>query len=82
MPTLRLSPSGAPEVAGVRLSHPDRILWATDWPHSAAFPPDQNPRRTMPNDGFLLDYLAERVPDTNVRKKILVDNPASLYGFK
>ena len=33
------------------------------------------------NDGLLLNELAKWVPDAATRKKILVDNPARLYGF-
>ena len=53
---------------------PDRCVWASDWPHSrfAGF---------MPNDGDLLDLLAVWAPDVALRKRILVDNPARLYGF-
>ena len=53
---------------------PDRIIWGTDWPHVMQY-------RPMPNDGDLLDALAEWVPDEAQRKRILVDNPAKLYGF-
>lgn len=53
---------------------PSRMLWATDWPHTLCPVP-------MPNDGALLDLLADWVPDAATRNKILVDNPASLYGF-
>ena len=35
----------------------------------------------MPNDGDLVDLLALHVPDESVRNRILVDNPARLYGF-
>lgn len=56
---------------------PERVLWASDWPHSAAFPPGSQ----IPNDGRLLDLLAEWAPDENTRQRILVDNPARLYGF-
>jgi len=35
----------------------------------------------MPDDGDLLDLLGVWAPDAAVRKKILVDNPATLYGF-
>ena len=34
------------------------------------------------NDGLLLNELAKWVPDAATRKKILVDNPARLYGFE
>lgn len=36
----------------------------------------------MPNDGELLDILALWAPDAAMRKRILVDNPAALYGFQ
>jgi predicted TIM-barrel fold metal-dependent hydrolase len=35
----------------------------------------------MPNDGALLDTLTDWVPDAKLRNRILVDNPARLYGF-
>ncbi len=53
---------------------PDRILWGSDWPHVMC-------RRPMPNDGALVDLLGEWVPDSETRRRILVDNPARLYGF-
>jgi predicted TIM-barrel fold metal-dependent hydrolase len=55
---------------------PDRVIWGTDWPHSNNFAPGHTP-----NDGDLVDLLAEFAPDEATRKKILVDNPAALYGF-
>ncbi len=55
---------------------PDRVIWGTDWPHSNNFAPGKTP-----NDGDLLDLLLEFAPDEKVRRKILVDNPAALYGF-
>jgi predicted TIM-barrel fold metal-dependent hydrolase len=36
----------------------------------------------MPNDGDLCDMLSAWIPDTGLRKQILVDNPARLYGFE
>jgi predicted TIM-barrel fold metal-dependent hydrolase len=56
---------------------PDRVLWGTDWPHSNNFAPGYTP-----NDGDLLDLLLQFAPDEEVRRKILVDNPAALYGFE
>jgi predicted TIM-barrel fold metal-dependent hydrolase len=35
----------------------------------------------MPADGDLLNLLADWAPDEVVRQRILVDNPAVLYGF-
>ena len=56
---------------------PNRIIWGTDWPHSNNFAPGKTP-----NDGDLLELLAQFAPDEATRRKILVDNPAALYGFK
>jgi len=53
---------------------PARCLWATDWPHP------QIPV-AMPNDGDLMDLLADWVPDAGLRRQILVHNPTRLYGF-
>jgi predicted TIM-barrel fold metal-dependent hydrolase len=53
---------------------PDRILWGTDWPHP-------NVGRHMPNDGDLMDLFPRMAPDAEIQRKILVDNPARLYGF-
>jgi predicted TIM-barrel fold metal-dependent hydrolase len=35
----------------------------------------------MPNDGDLCDLLADWVPDARDRHRVLVGNPARLYGF-
>lgn len=53
----------------------DRIIWGTDWPHPAF-------KGNMPNDGALLDQLADWAPDEAQRKKILVTNSENLYGFE
>jgi len=53
---------------------PDRLLWGSDWPHVFI-------RTAMPNDGHLFDVFATWVPDAELRRRILVDHPATLYGF-
>ena len=55
---------------------PDRCVWGTDWPHPNLFGATH-----MPDDGQLLDLLGEWAPSDELRRKILVDNPARLYGF-
>jgi predicted TIM-barrel fold metal-dependent hydrolase len=35
----------------------------------------------MPNDGELVDLLFRFCPDAALREKLLVTNPARLYGF-
>jgi len=66
-----------PYAQAVIAAAPDRVIWGTDWPHSNNFAPGRTP-----NDGDLVDLLAAFAPDERLRKKILVDNPAALYGFK
>jgi 2-pyrone-4,6-dicarboxylate lactonase len=52
---------------------PERVLWGTDWPHPNV--------RQMPDDGDLVDLLADFAPDEATRNAILVDNPLRLYDF-
>lgn len=52
---------------------PERMLWASNWPHPSV--------SDKPDDAKLLDLLADYVPDAATRKRVLVDNPAKLYGF-
>lgn len=53
---------------------PERMLWATNWPHPT-------PGVAKPDDAVVLDMLLDWVPDEATRRKVLVDNPARLYGF-
>jgi predicted TIM-barrel fold metal-dependent hydrolase len=53
---------------------PQRVLWGTDWPHP-------NVGKHMPNDGDLVDLIPLIAPDAATQRKLLVDNPARLYGF-
>ncbi|APR38376.1 amidohydrolase family protein [Paraburkholderia sp. SOS3] len=82
----RLSASGPPAVAGearpyrdvvpfarrIVETFPDRVLWGTDWPHP-------NVRDHMPDDGVLVDFIAQIAPTRALQRKLLVDNPARLY---
>lgn len=52
---------------------PDRMVWGSDWPHVSV--------SRMPNTGRLRNLLAGWVSDESMRNRILVDNPARLYGF-
>jgi predicted TIM-barrel fold metal-dependent hydrolase len=55
---------------------PDRVLWGTDWPHVM-----RRWTMPMPNDGDLADLLLDWIPDEALRNRVLVDNPAALYGW-
>jgi 2-pyrone-4,6-dicarboxylate lactonase len=52
---------------------PDRVLWGTDWPHPNV--------PVMPDDGDLVDLVPLYAPDPGLRHKLLVENPARLFGF-
>ena len=76
----RLSQQGPPSYADVIPfarkvveSFPDRVLWGTDWPHPNV--------KVMPNDGDLVDLIPQMAPTKDLQDKLLVDNPARLFGF-
>ncbi|HET9019481.1 MAG TPA: amidohydrolase family protein [Acetobacteraceae bacterium] len=54
---------------------PERMVWGSDWPH----PTEAVSHK--PDDAILFDLLGAWVPDEATRTRILVDNPARLYGF-
>jgi predicted TIM-barrel fold metal-dependent hydrolase len=60
-----------PFARAVIAAAPDRVLWGTDWPHPNV--------RHMPDDGDLVDLLADFAPSESLRRTILVDNPRHLY---
>ncbi|WP_090045295.1 amidohydrolase [Limnohabitans sp. 2KL-27] len=75
------SRTGAPRYEDVGLlarylatHYPERCLWASNWPH-----PNQNP---LPSSGALLNLLPQWVSRAADIQRILVDNPARVYGFE
>jgi predicted TIM-barrel fold metal-dependent hydrolase len=52
---------------------PERMVWASDWPHPT--------EKDKPDDAVLFDLLTEWAPEEAMRTRILVQNPATLYGF-
>ena len=73
--------SGAPSYADIRevaraliRYAPDRCVWGSDWPHPTE-------TETKPDDATLLDLLTDWSGNDETRRRILVDNPAALYGF-
>jgi predicted TIM-barrel fold metal-dependent hydrolase len=76
-------PDVAPFAKALIAANSRRILWGTDWPH-----PDSTSRRPLEvqplyhiDDGRVMNQLAVWAPDPEIRKTVLVDNPAELYGF-
>ena len=54
---------------------PGRMVWASNWPHPSY-------KKNFPDEGKLLDTVAEWTQDETLRRRILVDNAAALYGFQ
>ena len=52
---------------------PERMVWGSDWPHPT--------EKDKPNDALLFDLLSVWAPDAATRRRILVDNPETLYDF-
>ena len=76
-----ISETGGPDFADIApiakrvIAHaPERIIWGSNWPHVGV------PRERYPDDAALLDLLLDWAP-ADTHRKILVDNPAALYGF-
>lgn len=76
----RASKQGAPYADAVPFARKlvrefgDRTVWGTDWPHP-------NCETGVPDDGMLVDLLAQIAPTEAERQRLLVDNPQRFYGF-
>lgn len=74
------STAGPPDYADVRplidalVAHaPDRLLWASNWPHPGQADP--------PTPTDLHRLLTRWLPTDRLRTQVLVTNPSGLYGF-
>ena len=54
-------------------ANPERCVWASNWPHPGFSP--------APSNAAMLDLLLDWADNDSTRHRILVDNPARLYGF-
>jgi D-galactarolactone isomerase len=75
--TSKSGPPGYDDVSALAralaAAHPERCVWASNWPHPNIHP--------SPSNAAMLDLLLDWAPDEHTRHRILVDNPARLYGF-
>lgn len=78
--TSRTGAPGYDDVAAIArrvIAHaPERVIWGSNWPHVSVKPDAAD----YPDEALLLDNLLDWAPE-EVRRRILVDNPAELYGF-
>ncbi|MPZ47529.1 MAG: amidohydrolase family protein [Betaproteobacteria bacterium] len=63
----------APLAQAFVANNPQRIVWGTDWPFLSHLDAVTYPQ--------LMDLFESWVPDAANQRKILVDNPAQLFGF-
>jgi predicted TIM-barrel fold metal-dependent hydrolase len=62
-------------VARALVAHaPERCVWGSDWPHPTE-------PHSKPDDAVLFDLFQEWILDEMTRQRVLVTNPATLYGF-
>jgi predicted TIM-barrel fold metal-dependent hydrolase len=83
--THRFPADPAPLARALAEANPAQVLWGTDWPHPGGAH-GLRPRDTLQpfdavDDRAALARLAAWFPDANLRRKILVENPARLYDF-
>lgn len=71
--------AGPPDYPGVgtlakRLgrSHPERLLWGSDWPHTELYD-------AVPDDADLVDATLGWMPGAAPRERVFVDNPLAVY---
>jgi 2-pyrone-4,6-dicarboxylate lactonase len=63
----------APMAGALIATAPDRLIWGSDYPH-LSFADEVGSVQ-------LFNLLADWAPDEATRRRILVDNPAALFGF-
>ncbi|OGA33818.1 MAG: 2-pyrone-4,6-dicarboxylate hydrolase [Betaproteobacteria bacterium RIFCSPLOWO2_12_FULL_62_13b] len=56
-------------------ANPERLLWGSDWPFVRM-------GDLTPDPAHLVDLFGAWVDDEALRRRILVDNPTSLFGFE
>jgi predicted TIM-barrel fold metal-dependent hydrolase len=67
-------PDARPFHEALVAANPERLVWGGDWPHPRV-------EGDMPDAGHLFELFQQWTPDQAVRQRILVANPAKLYGF-
>ena len=67
-------PDARPFHEALVAANSERLVWGGDWPHPRV-------EGEMPDAGHLLELFQVWTPDRATQQRILVTNPAKLYGF-
>ena len=67
-------PDARPFQEALVKANPERLVWGGDWPHPRV-------EGEMPDAGHLFELFQMWTPDLATQHRILVTNPATLYGF-
>jgi predicted TIM-barrel fold metal-dependent hydrolase len=67
-------PDARPFHEALVAANPERLVWGGDWPHPRV-------EGEMPDVGHLFELFQAWTPDLVAQQRILVANPAKLYGF-
>jgi predicted TIM-barrel fold metal-dependent hydrolase len=73
MATLPMLVDAAPMARALIEAAPDRLIWGSDYPHLSF--------ADKVGSVQLFNLLADWAPDEVTRRRILVDNPAALFGL-
>lgn len=68
-------PSVQPAAERLLQEVPERLMWGSDWPHVFI-------KSAMPNDGDLFNLFLDWLGSRKLIEKVLVENPAHVYGFQ
>jgi predicted TIM-barrel fold metal-dependent hydrolase len=77
---------GITALARLLARNPERVVWGSDWPHtphhtsSGGADEAETPYRDL-DTGDLLAQVGTWFPDAAMQRRLLVDNPARLYGW-
>jgi predicted TIM-barrel fold metal-dependent hydrolase len=75
-------PDAPPIAQALVAANPDRMLWGSNWPHPGRGKTREDLAPPYPSDdGAQINQLPKWAAAPGILKKILVDNPARLYGF-